>query len=387
MRLTVVSHKVCWKNAESESGYATDGGFPLQIGAIAELFGETTVVVPCENRINNQGVSALVGNSLKVAALSVPAGDGLRRKLVFPFWLLKNGWIIFSEVRRADAVHTPIPGDVGTIGMFCAMILRKPLFVRHCGNWLVQRTRAEQFWRWSMEKFAGGRNVMLATGGSSEPPSSKNANIKWIFSTSLRNEQLQKAKPKELEKGKTVRLIIACRQEKRKGTEIVIESLNILREKLNVHLDVVGDGALLNDFKAKVTELGLENHVEFHGRVEQARVVELLKRADIFCYPTSASEGFPKVVLEALSSGLPVITTKVSVLPQLIKKGSGVLLDEATPVGLAKVVEEICADASRYKQLSENAIASAKEYSLENWRDFIGEILRRAWQVKSLSKL
>ena len=49
--------------------------------------------------------------------------------------------------------------------MLFAFVLRKPLFVRHCGNWFVQTTAAEHFWKWFMVRFAGGRNVMIATGG------------------------------------------------------------------------------------------------------------------------------------------------------------------------------------------------------------------------------
>ncbi|NJM52391.1 MAG: hypothetical protein HC846_02745 [Blastocatellia bacterium] len=44
-----------------------------------------------------------------------------------------------------------------------------------------------------MEKFAGGRNVMLATGGAAEPPSQINPDIKWIFSTSLRKSDFENA--------------------------------------------------------------------------------------------------------------------------------------------------------------------------------------------------
>lgn len=385
MNLVVVSHKICWQSNNSPSGYSTDGGFPLQMKAISELFTETTITSPCENNKNNEGVSPLIGKNLKVRPLSVPAGVGFKRKILFPVWLIKNGWIIFDEVRRADAVHTPIPGDVGTIGMFCALLLRKPLFVRHCGNWLVQTTKAEQFWKWSMEKFAGGRNVMLATGGAAEPPSKRNANIKWIFSTSLRDDEIQSTKPKELKNNNKIKLIIACRQEKRKGTDIVIESLPLMNKFGNVSLDIVGGGSLLPGLKRRVKEMNLEDRVAFHGKVEQSRVVKLLKNADVFCYPTTASEGFPKVVLEALASGLPVITTNVSVLPQLIKKGGGIILEEPTAPALATAISEICADKAKYRQMSQNAITTAKEYSLENWRDFIGNTLSTSWKAKSLS--
>jgi len=386
MKLAVISHKVCWQSAESPSGYATDGGFPLQIKAISELFDETRVVVPCEKNANPKGISPLTGKNLQVSALSVPKGKGFLRKLDIPFWLIRNGWKIWREVRASDAVHAPIPGDVGTIGMFFALILRKPLFVRHCGNWMIQRTVAEAFWKWSMERFAGGRNVMMATGGADDAPSNRNANIKWIFSTSLRQSEIRSASPREFPADGKLKLITACRLEKRKGVEIVIESLPLILQKFpKATLEIVGGGALLNELKSKARKLNLEDKITFHGKVEHAQVIALMKKAHVFCFPTSASEGFPKVVLEALVCGLPILTTKVSVLPKLIGNGGGVLLDAPTAETVAGAITAICLKPAEYNRMSVRAVETAQQYSLENWRDFIGENLCEAWKVSSLS--
>jgi len=386
MKLAVISHKVCWQTTESPAAFATDGGFPLQIRAISELFDETRVVVPCEKTAEPAGLSPLTGSNLLVSPLSVPRGRGLARKLDMPFWLVRNGWKIFREVRRADAVHAPIPGDVGTIGMIFAMFLRNPLFVRHCGNWTVQRTAAETFWKWSMERFAGGRNVMMATGGADSAPSVRNRHIKWIFSTSLDRQEIRHAAPRELPADGKLKIITACRLEKRKGVDMAIESLPlILQEFPGATLEVVGGGSLSDELHARVKKLGLEEKVTFHGKVAQAQVVALLKKAHVFCFLTSASEGFPKVVLEALACGLPVVTTRVSVLPKLIGEGGGVLLEKPTPEAAAGAVAAICRNPEEYRRMSRRAVETAQQYSLENWRDLIGETLREAWQVSSLS--
>ena len=386
MRLVVVSHKLCWPDQNSASGFATDGGFPLQMAAISELFEETTVMAPCSANALPAGISPLEGNSLNVAPLSVPKGTGLRRKVDMVKWLLQNGPSIWRRIRQADAVHAPIPGDVGTIGMLFALLQGKPLLVRHCGNWLVQKTTAERIWKWSMEYFAGGKNVMFATGGAAHPPSPTNPNVKWIFSTSLRAGQLENGPPRTLPSDRKVKLIIACRQEARKGTDKVIDSLPaILAVFPDATLDVVGDGSLIPSLRRRVEALGLHEHVNFHGRVEQRQVMELLKQSHLFCYPTTASEGFPKVVLEALACGLPVITTRVSVLPQLLGSGAGVLLEKPTEDQLARAVIELVSDHEAYARMSAKAMETANEYSLEKWRDVIGDALRRAWNVSSLA--
>lgn len=385
MKLVVISHKLCWNSPEMPENYRTDGGFPLQMEAISGLFDETRLVVPCGKAAEDQGLSMLAGHNLSVAPLSVPKGTNWRRKLDMPFWLMKNSRIIWREIRRADAVHAPVPGDVGTIGMLLAILQRKPLFVRHCGNWMVQKTLAETFWRWMMERFAGGRNVMLATGGSQDAPSRKNPHVRWIFSTSLSRREIETAVPRKFPGDGKLKLIVACRLEKNKGVETVINALPRILEKFpEARLEIVGGGSKINELRALAKRLNLENNIVFYGKIEQKKVLEVMRGAHVFCFPTEASEGFPKVVVEALAAGLPVITTRVSVLPQLIDESCGFLLDFPSAEKLAQAIFECVKSAENYETMSANAIAAARNFTLENWRSAIGETLKSSWGVASL---
>ena len=382
MHLVICSHKPCWPSPSSPTGYATDGGFSFQMQALSQLFASTSLLVPCSQNDQPAGEIPLQGHNLSVKPLPPPAGAGLRRKINMLLWVLRNSPRVFHEIRRADAVHTPIPGDIGTIGMLLAFALRKPLFVRHCGNWFVQKTTAENFWRWFMERFAGGRNVMLATGGAAEPPSTRTTDVRWIFSTSLTEQELRSyGKVRELPPRGRVRLVIACRQELEKGTGVVIESLPLLLNHFpEATLDVLGDGGALQCFKNVAESRGLSGRVTFHGKVNHDGVIRQFQCADIFCFPTVSSEGFPKAVLEALACGLPVVTTNVSVLPQLIGRGCGVLLEEARPAAVAGAVRAMLSNEEQYHAMSARAIETAAEYSLERWRDTIGDLLRASWQ-------
>lgn len=387
MRLAVVSHKVCWPHESAASGHATDGGFPFQIHAISELFDETRLLVPVIKAPNAIGELALSGRALSIVPLTAPSGKAFVRKLRFPVWLAQNFASLLREISRADAVHTPIPGDVGTIGLLMALMLRKPLLIRHCGNWYVRRTAAEFFWRWLLERSASARTVVLATGGGAAPPSVRNPSVRWIFATSLREAELREygvARTHFRPAGP--RLIIAARQERAKGTGAVIQSLPLIEDQYpNISLDVVGDGDALPEFRTMAANCGVANRVRFHGKLDHAGVMTLLRAADVFCFPTTSSEGFPKAVLEALACGLPVVTTRVSVLGDLIGAGGGILLDEPTPVAVAKGILWCLADEQRYRLLSARAIHTASGYSLERWRDTIASLLIPGWGPLSSS--
>jgi len=379
MRLVIYCHKTCWPSSLSPSGYATDGGFPFQMKALSQLFDGTQVLVPCEREPRTSGVSPLEGEHLSVVPLTNLAGSGWVRKLLFPFWVVRNLPALIRWARAADVIHCPIPGDVGTIGMFLAVVLRRKLLVRHCGNWLVQQTVAERFWKWSMEQFRQPWSVMLATGAGQQSPSARNPTIRWIFSTALWEEELESCRVERSGQPRPA-LIIACRQDREKGTGIVIQALpEILEAFPDATLDVVGDGQDLDGFRALASRLSLDGHVRFHGKLSHDRVLRMLRQATLFCYPTGASEGFPKVILEALACALPVVTTRVSVLPGLISEGCGVLIDEQTPQALAAAVKGCLSNAELYGQMSRRAMETARQYSLERWRDTIGSLLEKNW--------
>ena len=351
--------------------------------ALSELFDTTRLMILCANGEKPKGEGHLTGNNLSVVPLPMLGGADFRRKLRVPFWLLGNSVTLLREILKADAIHAPIPGDIGTIGMLLAFVLRKPLFVRYCGNWNEPTTTAERFWRWFMERYAGGRFVCLATGEQAEPPSQRNPALEWIFATTLTEQELRRCDTNRdrfpRQSPDAPRLLIACRQERQKGTGVVIESLRLLEGQFpGIAFDVVGDGGALAEFKALAARLGLGDRVRFHGQVNHSRVIELMQQADLFCFP-SASEGFPKAALEAIACGLPIVATRVSALPKLAGDGAGVLLDQVSAAAVAEAVGRCLADKAVYQKMSKRAIETARKYSLENWRDRIGHILTMAW--------
>ncbi|MFN7623148.1 MAG: glycosyltransferase [Acidobacteriota bacterium] len=346
--------------------------------ALAGLFETTELMVPIIAQPAGDGV-ALAARGLRIIPLRQPRGEGLRRKLGFPLWLLAHLWTLAARIFRADLVHTPIPGDIGTIGLLLALLLRRPLFVRYCGNWAVQRTVAERFWRGLMEYCAGGRNIMMATGGDHAAPSLGNPQLTWIFSTSLTTSEIAECRMIRSSPAAPPRLITVARLEKSKGIDRLIRTLPRLSQSLpEISLDIVGDGTQLATLRQLALQVGMEERVRFHGQLDHQGVRQLLREADLFCL-LSASEGFPKAVHEALASGLPVVATSVSVLPQLVGNEAGRLVDPVAPSEeIAAAINFCLSDPDRYAEMSATAASRAAQYSLEGWQKTIRERLATA---------
>jgi glycosyltransferase involved in cell wall biosynthesis len=384
--LLVFSHKLCWPSDKSSIGYATDGGFVFHMQALASLFDRVKIIVPVKkNGHQNQGEIPFVDERIVIVPVEDIEAKGIKRKLKLIPWIFKNLRCFVKEIKASDAIHVPIPSDMGSIGMFLTHYLKKPLFIRYCGNWNVTNTLAEKFWKSFLEKIAGDRNLVLATGGGNSLPSKNNPHIKWIFSTSLTQQEIERlGKLRKLPgKKEKIKLLTVGRQNFGKGTDMVIEALSHLKEveDYEFELHVLGDGPALGYFKDLALKYDSNDAVVFHGKQNHNYVINQMLDAHLFCFITK-SEGFPKVILEAMASGLPSITSNVSVLPFLIEENhAGIAIKNQSGEELANSITSLINNSGIYQQMSKNAIQTAKQYTLENWADEIGEHLNKAWQI------
>ena len=387
MKLLVFSHKKVWRSSDSPSGWATDGGFAFQMMAVGSLFDEVEMLLP-EVAQRSAGEVFFKDEKLTVTPIQVPASiSGWKEKLFVLFWGFWNLRHLFKKIKQADVVHVPIPSSFGTIGMWFTKWLNKPLFIRYCGNWLVSNSKVEVYWKRYMIKHAGKNMVAFATGGDSNPPSEKNKQIKWIFSSSLLADELAQLEEKVKAKPttNTFNVVAVSRQVKNKGTDKTIKAIAQLKDK-SIHFDIVGDGGDLDYFKQVAKEQGIEDQVHFHGKLNNQQVIATLLQGDVFCFP-SMSEGFPKAVMEAMACGLPVITNPVSVLPSMVgDTDSGIILSKGDVDDIATQLKLLKDNPEKRSTCTNNALAAVKQYSLENWADYIAKEFAQTFQIETHRK-
>ncbi len=145
--------------------------------------------------------------------------------------------------------------------------------------------------------------------------------------------------------GPAERLIFVGRVVEQKGLGILFDALDLLAQRGQVlNLTVVGDGPDRDKLERKAHNQGLGARVDFVGSKSQAEVTELLGEADIFVLPSYA-EGVPVVVMEALGSAVPVVSSFVGGLPEVVDDGkTGFLVRPGDPVQLADRIEQLAAD-------------------------------------------
>ena len=105
---------------------------------------------------------------------------------------------------------------------------------------------------------------------------------------------------------------------------------------------IIGDGAQRPALEKLIAEKRLTRKVFLMGRIPHAR--ELLPAFDVFVLP-SVKEGFPWVVLEAMTAKIPVVATEVGAIPEIIEDGvNGFLVKPGHPEALASKIEMVLGD-------------------------------------------
>jgi glycosyltransferase involved in cell wall biosynthesis len=126
-----------------------------------------------------------------------------------------------------------------------------------------------------------------------------------------------------------------------KGQVLLIQACAQLRDQgVPFHLTMVGDGPDRGRVEAAITTLRLQQQVDLTGSLTQAGVRSQLARSDVFVLP-SLAEGIPVVLMEAMASYVPCISTPVNGIPELIEHGHTGLL--ATPGDVDSLVTQLTA--------------------------------------------
>jgi glycosyltransferase involved in cell wall biosynthesis len=139
-----------------------------------------------------------------------------------------------------------------------------------------------------------------------------------------------------------------------KGQTVLLEAVaELARRGLEVEVTLAGGGDLRPELEAFAGRLGISSQVEFPGAVGQDRLRELYEAATVFCLP-SFGEGVPVVLMEAMAMEVPVLSTRIAGIPELIEHGrDGLLVPPGRADELAAALESLLTNRERHSELAQ----------------------------------
>ncbi|MFB2970688.1 glycosyltransferase [Aerosakkonema sp. BLCC-F183] len=176
-------------------------------------------------------------------------------------------------------------------------------------------------------------------------------------------------------------VLFAGRLHPQKDPILLVRSLAALNNP-KIHLLIAGDGDLRAEIQTEISRLGLSEQVTMLGAINQAELAQLQRLSSVFVL-TSAYEGLPVVVLEALACGTPVVTTRCGETPNLLTAHSGVVCEERTPVAVADALRQVLQNPGNFP--IEACVKAAEPYSASTVVGAIYNILLHRWQQRNSS--
>ena len=166
-------------------------------------------------------------------------------------------------------------------------------------------------------------------------------------------------------KPQILRLLTVGRLSVTKRVEILIDAVEIMhREGCEVRFTIVGGGQMQQKLKQIVSEKNLADIIELTGRIDPEDMPQVYRQNDIFI-SASMQEGMSNAMLEAMASGLPLITTRCEGVDELIAD-NGIIVNNADAREIADAVRKLADDRQLYKQM---AIAAGRQAQKFTWNE------------------
>src|SRR6266496_3174824 len=159
----------------------------------------------------------------------------------------------------------------------------------------------------------------------------------------------------------------------KKGFADLIRACGLLAESgKSFQCEIIGGGPLENELRAQIDQLNLQDRVALSGAKPQREVRQRLAGASVFVLPSvvdahGGMDNLPTVIMEAMATGLPVISTDVAGIPEMVVQNeTGFLVRPGDAVALADAIEKVIDDRSLAQKLGEAGYERAQElFSIE----------------------
>lgn len=284
-----------------------------------------------------------------------------------------NAYRIFKVMRSANHIHLRCPGNVGLISCVVQIFFpKKKKTAKYAGNWDL---KAAQPWSYRIQKWILNntfltKNMQVLVYGAWEGSS---LNIKPFFTATYSDKERTPVEPRSL--NDKIRFIFVGILTDGKRPLYAVQLVDrLIQRGVNATLQLYGEGADRVLLESYITTHQLENAIQLEGNQPKEVVQEAYKNAH-FLVLASKSEGWPKVVAEAMFWGCLPLATNVSCVNNMMDSGNrGVLLTLDLETDVTNILLHLNSP-ELYQEKSEEALTWSRMYTIEKFESEIKKLL------------
>jgi glycosyltransferase involved in cell wall biosynthesis len=307
----------------------------------------------------------------KISELAfITLGNGIKSLINLPIIF----WILFIEMRRADHIHLRCPGTIGLVGCIVQVLFpKKKKTAKYAGNWdpKAKQPLSYKLQKWILSNTFLTKNMQVLVYGEWEGQSK---NIKSFFTASYWNTEKSPVPNKTFSTPYTFLFVGSLVAGKRPLYAIqLVEKL--VKNGIPASLTFYGDGVLRQELELYVAENGLNEIIVFKGNQAAKEVKKGYQEAH-FLLLASKSEGWPKVVVEAMFWGAIPVSTAVSCVPWMLDHGARGLLLTLDQDQDMELLISLLENKPELQKMSAAALIWSRQYTLDTFEQEISNLLQ-----------
>jgi glycosyltransferase involved in cell wall biosynthesis len=282
----------------------------------------------------NQSFVDISDNRIRVIILPETGGKSILSKFKIIAYYPLYFFIILKETFKVNHIHVRAPSNPAVIAMLLSYIFpTKKFWFKYAGNWVGEASFFYKCQRRILKHLF--RNAKITVNGSWK---NKSKNIISFENPCLDGNDRLIGKEVVFNKKLNDKPILCFvgNLNENKGVKLLIDAIKKLPENTIKKLHIVGGGELY-DFLDKES-LAIKTPIKLHGFIEKQKIAAIYKEAHFMVLP-SKSEGFPKVIGEAMNYGCIPIVSNISCIGQYVKNNNnGILIDNLDSESVLKAI-------------------------------------------------
>ncbi len=364
MKLVIISHT---EHYQTPDGSIVGWGPTIsELNQLTKVFDEITHVAMLQKGKAPLSALPYTSNKIKFVPLPPLGGKNIGSKLKLLINSPKVISIVNKEIKNADFFQLRTPTGIGVFLIpYLTFFVKTKGWYKYAGNWKQQNSPlGYRLQRLMLKK----QNRPVTINGKWENQSKHCITFENPCLTNA-EYKLGEAIIKNKNYTTPFSFCFVGRLEKPKGVERIIKAFSGLPETIKkqiAQIDFVGNGEELNYFKELANKSGL--NMNFVGFQPRHKVFELYKKSHFFLLPTTASEGFPKVIAEAMNFGCIPVVSNVSSIGQYVTDENGFICNPVTEEKLQdSILKIIKLPESELKEKAEKGRSVSKSFTFENY--------------------
>lgn len=363
MILAIISHTEHY--IDSNGQIVGWGATVREVNNLIKVFDKVIHIAPLHSGAAPAGMLPYESQKIEFRPLRPSGGESILDKIGILTNFRHNIKIVKASLKEADIFQFRAPTGIGVLLIPYLMRNRKKGWFKYAGNWAqINPPIGYRLQRWLLA--SQSKRIVTING---HWPNQKSNQLTFENPCLTESERINgKQSVASKDYSGILNFVFIGRLEDEKGVQRILNTFSVLKNPRIGTLHFVGDGPKRQIYENYKLKHSMEN-VIFHGFLTRNEINGLLEKSHVFLLPSSASEGFPKVIAEAANYGAIPIVSDVSSIGQYVIDGqNGFIVENANEEILREKISRVLSlNNEQLLQMAENSHNMAADFTYSHY--------------------